>query len=115
MTDCNSGEGWYEVIHPIKATTHIVYVHESGDIYDPEEEIDEELFLLAAALDHVHKLVQEDEIRQRITDEVAKRLTDFGIPNLLDRFRNDEIWESTGQELAPLILGTIHRIITQED
>lgn len=115
MSDCNSGEGSYEVIHPMKATTHTVYVYENGDIYDPEGEIDKELFLLASARDEVHKLVQEDEIRQRIADEVEKKLTDLGLPTLLDRFRNDEIWESTGEELAPLILGAIRRAITQED
>lgn len=54
-------------------------------------------------------------LRQRIADEVDQKLTELRLPELLDRFRNDELWESTGEELAPLILGTIHRIITQED
>lgn len=54
-------------------------------------------------------------LRQRIADEVDRKAAELGLPELLDRFRNDELWESTGEELAPLILGTIHRIITQED
>lgn len=54
-------------------------------------------------------------LRRRIADEVDQKLTDLGLPTLLDRFRNDEIWESTGEELAPLILAAIRRAITQED
>ena len=53
-------------------------------------------------------------LRQRIADDVEQKLTDLGLPTLLDRFRNDEIWESTGAELAPLILAAIRRTITQE-
>lgn len=54
-------------------------------------------------------------LRQRIADEVDKKLTDLELPTLLDRFRNDEIRESTGTELAPLILAAIRRATTQED
>lgn len=54
-------------------------------------------------------------LRQRIADEVDKKLTDLELPTLLDRFRNDEIRESTGTELAPLIPAAIRRAITQED
>lgn len=57
----------------------------------------------------------EANLRLRIADEVDQKLTDLGLPTLLDRLRNDEIWESTGEELAPLILGAIRRTITQED
>lgn len=53
-------------------------------------------------------------LRQQIADEVDRKSADLGLPELLDRFRNDELWESSGEELAPLILGGIHRIITQE-
>lgn len=57
-------------------------------------------------------MTDEANLRQRIADEVDQKLTELGLPTILDRFRNDELWESTGEELAPLILAAIHRIIT---
>ena len=60
-------------------------------------------------------MTDHSSLRQRIADEVDKKLTDLELPTLLDRFRNDEIRESTGTELAPLILAAIRRATTQED
>ncbi|AXH46735.1 hypothetical protein QCN35_gp74 [Arthrobacter phage Synepsis] len=57
----NKGEGWYEFIHPTKATTHIAYVFENGDIYLPEEGITSEDFTLAAFNDKAHRLVRADD------------------------------------------------------
>lgn len=62
MTDPNSGVGWYEVIHPSAATTHIVYVHEDGSIYFPEGEqcLGRHEFEFAAARGNAHRLVRAD-------------------------------------------------------
>lgn len=59
--DVNSGEGWYEFIHPTKATTHIAHIFENGDIYLPEEGITSEDFALAAFNDNAHRLVRADD------------------------------------------------------
>lgn len=59
--DVNSGEGWYEFIHPTKATTHICHVFENGDIYLPEEDVTYEDFVLAASRDRAHRLIRADD------------------------------------------------------
>ncbi len=59
--DINSGEGWYEFIHPTKATTHIAAVLESGDVYLPEEGTTYEDFILAAARGKAHRLIRADD------------------------------------------------------
>lgn len=55
-----SGSGWYEVIHPSRATTHVAYVYEDGSIYFPEGEqlLDRHEFAFAAARGNVHRLVR---------------------------------------------------------
>lgn len=58
----NSGEGWYEFIHPSNATTHIAYVRENGEIYLPEAGVTEEDLTLAAAREQVHRLVRADDV-----------------------------------------------------
>ena len=58
----NAGEGWYEFIHPINATTHIAYVRENGEVYLPEAGVTEEDLTLAAAREHVHRLVRADDV-----------------------------------------------------
>lgn len=66
VSDPNSGPGWYEVMHPTVATTHIVYVYENGSIYCPEGEyvLDRSEFEFAAARDMAHRLVRADEITE---------------------------------------------------
>lgn len=56
-----AGEGWYEFIHPIRATTEIAHVSESGRIYLPEAQhgLTEEDFRLAAASNRFWRLVRE--------------------------------------------------------
>lgn len=58
----NSGAGWYEVIHPAKATTHIAYVHEDGSIYFPEgtQVLDRHEFDFAAARGRAHRMIRAD-------------------------------------------------------
>lgn len=62
MTDPNSGVGWYEVIHPSTATTHIAYVYEDGSVYFPEglQSLDRHEFEFAAARGNAHRLVRAD-------------------------------------------------------
>lgn len=58
------GVGWYEVIHPSRATTHIAYVHEDGSIYFPEgtQVLDSHEFTFAAARGLAHRLVRADAV-----------------------------------------------------
>lgn len=58
----NSGPGYYEFIHPTKATTHIAYVRENGEVYIPEADVTEEDFLLASARGRTHRLVRVDDV-----------------------------------------------------
>jgi hypothetical protein len=58
----NSGEGWYEFIHPTNATTHIAYVRESGEVYFPESGLTTEDLALASAREQVHRLVRADDV-----------------------------------------------------
>lgn len=62
-SDVNQGEGWYEFIHPTKATTHIAAVLESGDIYLPEEGVTFEDFILAASRGKVFRLVRAEDLQ----------------------------------------------------
>ena len=58
-----AGVGWYEVIHPSDATTHIAYVHEDGSIYLPEgPALDRHEFEFASARGKVRKLVRVDDL-----------------------------------------------------
>jgi hypothetical protein len=59
--DPNQGEGWYEFIHPTKATTHIAHVFENGDMYLPEEDTTYEDFMLAASRGYAHRLIRADD------------------------------------------------------
>lgn len=61
VAEPNQGEGWYEFIHPTKATTHIAAVLESGDIYLPEEGTTYEDFILSAARGTAHRLIRADD------------------------------------------------------
>jgi len=61
-TNPNAGEGWYEWIREGSATTHIAYVHENGEVYDPEHGWNPPDFLLAAARDRVFKLVRAEAL-----------------------------------------------------
>lgn len=74
--ELNSGPGWYEVIHPSKATTHIAYVYEDGSIYFPEgkQVLGRHEFEFAAAQGKAHRLVRADadvirEIKAEAWDE----------------------------------------------
>lgn len=62
MTDPNSGEGWYEWHKMPNFTTHVAYVHESGEVYVPEFGLTSEDFLLASAEGRVHRLVRADQL-----------------------------------------------------
>lgn len=65
------GVGWYEVIHPSRATTHIAYVHEDGSIYFPEgtQALDTHEFAFAAARGEAHRLVRADAVGRGEDDE----------------------------------------------
>jgi hypothetical protein len=52
-------EGWYEFIHPTKATTHIAHFSEGGQVYLPEADLTEEDFYLAAASNRFWRLVRD--------------------------------------------------------
>lgn len=58
-----AGPGWYEVIHPSRATTHVAYVYEDGSIYFPEgvQVLDRHEFAFAAARGKVYRLVRAAE------------------------------------------------------
>lgn len=60
------GVGWYEVIHPSRATTHIAYVHEDGSIYFPEgtQVLDTHEFAFAAARGRAYRLVRADSVNR---------------------------------------------------
>ena len=60
LNEINSGPGWFEVIHPTSATTHIVYVHENGSLYFPEgtQVLDRHEFAFADARGMAHRLVR---------------------------------------------------------
>ena len=60
LNEINSGPGWFEVIHPTRATTHIVYVHEDGSLYFPEgaQVLDHHEFAFADARGMAHRLVR---------------------------------------------------------
>jgi hypothetical protein len=62
MNHPNSGEGWFEFIHPTNATTHIVYVRESGELYFPEAGLTAELLAMAVAKEQAHRLVRFDDV-----------------------------------------------------
>jgi hypothetical protein len=65
VTNPNSGAGWYEFIHPTKATTNIAHVAESGDIYLPEDGITMEDFVLASSRGNIHRLIRADDVNER--------------------------------------------------
>lgn len=60
------GVGWYEVIHPSRATTHVAYVHEDGSIYFPEgtQVLDSHEFAFAAARGRAYRLVRADAVNR---------------------------------------------------
>ena len=64
LDEINSGPGWFEVIHPSHATTHIVYVHEDGSLYFPEgtQVLDRHEFAFADLQGHAHRLVRSDAL-----------------------------------------------------
>lgn len=63
MSDPNSGEGWYEWLRVREgsAATCIAYVHENGEVYDPEQGWNSPEFLLAAAHGRVFRLVRAED------------------------------------------------------
>lgn len=71
--DPNSGTGWYEWIKMPLATTHVAYVHESGSIYLPENELISEDFLMAAAEGRVHRLIRADDLPPETTLDAWRR------------------------------------------
>ena len=60
LDQIDSGPGWFEVIHPSHATTHVVYVHEDGSLYFPEgaQVLDRHEFAFADARGMAHRLVR---------------------------------------------------------
>jgi len=62
MSEANAGVGWYEVIHPVAATTEIVRVMEDGSIYCPEGVLTRTEFAFAAARGNAHLLVRADDL-----------------------------------------------------
>lgn len=58
----NIGPGWYEFFHVIKATTHIAYIFENGDLYLPEEGLTYDDFIFASSRGKVYKLVRAEDM-----------------------------------------------------
>jgi hypothetical protein len=71
VNDPNSGEGWYEW-HRDGGTTLVAYVHESGEVYDPELGWNPSEFTLAASAGRVHRLIRADD-----ADVLAEALSDL--------------------------------------
>lgn len=61
VADVNSGTGWYEWIREGSMTTHIAYVHENGEVFDPEQGWNSPEFLLASAAGRTFRLVRAEE------------------------------------------------------
>lgn len=72
MSDPNSGAGWYAWFKMPANTSHVAYVHENGEVYDPEHGWNPEEFALAAAEGQVHRLVRADD-----ADALAEALSDL--------------------------------------
>jgi hypothetical protein len=68
----NAGTGWYEVIHPVAATTLLAYVHEDGSVYFPETSDGQAEFEFAAARGNVHRLIRASEAQP--APDLAARL-----------------------------------------
>lgn len=64
LDEIDSGPGWFEVIHPSHATTHIVYVHEDGSLYFPEgtQVLDRHEFAFADLQGRAYRLVRSDAL-----------------------------------------------------
>ena len=64
LDQIDSGPGWFEVIHPSHATTHVVYVHEDGSLYFPEgtQVLNRHEFAFADMQGHAHRLVRSDAL-----------------------------------------------------
>ena len=78
LNEINSGPGWFEVIHPTSATTHIVYVHENGSLYFPEgtQVLDRHEFAFADARGMAHRLVRSAALvaaLRAVLEEIDKR------------------------------------------
>ena len=67
-TEAEDRVGWYEWIKPGSATTHVAYVHESGEVYDPEHGWNPEAFVLASAAGRVYPLVRADRVASEGSD-----------------------------------------------
>ena len=74
-TDPNAGPGWYEIIHPDSATTHIAYVYEDGSIYLPEgDALSRDELAFASARGLAHRLVRADELAAHDAEVRAQAL-----------------------------------------
>lgn len=74
-----AGAGWYEVIHPITATTNICLVYEDGSMYFPEGEqfLSREEFIFAAARGRAYRLIRESEAPEQWAESaLLARLSD---------------------------------------
>lgn len=71
----NAGPGWYEIIHPGSATTHIAYVYEDGSIYLPEgDALSRDELAFASARGLAHRLVRADELAAHDAEVAAQAL-----------------------------------------
>lgn len=65
----DDGIGWFEWFMPGAATTHIAYVHESGEVYSPEHGWNPEEFVLAKAEERVYRLVRLAAVLETLEGE----------------------------------------------
>lgn len=70
--------GWFEFIHPTKATTHIAHVGESGAVYLPETDVTAEDFALASASGRFWPLVRAEAARPVHYRDAADSLDALG-------------------------------------
>ena len=111
MSEANAGVGWYEVIHPVAATTEIVRVMEDGSIYCPEGVLTRTEFAFAAARGNAHLLVRADDLaahdeqvraeeRERIFTDLVERTDEIEGKKLLTRQGSGiDLWVHTDQSV----------------
>lgn len=86
VNDLTSGVGWYEFIKDPPATTHIIYIDESGNHYIPEEGVTIDDFMSAIIRGYAYKLmrvVDIDEFREQHEREAA-----VAAKNIIKRRKN---------------------------
>ncbi len=84
LDQIDSGPGWFEVIHPSHATTHIVYVYEDGSLYFPEgtQVLDHHEFAFADLQGRAYRLVRSDALVAALRTILTLK-AEYGSPRFL--------------------------------